>query len=1751
MGEADSGSSIEDSYATGAISGSGVMHGGLVGYLNGGSISGSFGTGAISGTSFVGGLVGESEEGAISNSYAMGSVSGTSGVGGLVGALFDPSSSVADSFSIGMVTGSSHVGGLVGEQSDSGGVADSYWDTQTSGIGTDNAGAVPLTTAQMQGTFANMTAFAGPTWATGAGLFPYLSWQFSGTPQAISGIAYGSGGGSVLQGGTVSGLLDGNALGTASTGANGYYYLLAAPGTISAGNHALLVDSSANGVRVDMTTDALDANNNVSGFDVWGNTLIAPTSDTTYSTASATSLQTQELIAHRPSRRRQHRSDNEPYELRLHRHRQRLHHRPINLAGPWPLRQTRSGNLTVADPITLAGANGLTLASSNALTIDAPIAITGGGALTLDYSTTALTNLSFGLTSSGFAGGVNYGSTNNGGTLTINGAAYTLLYSMTDLQNVNNALTGNYALATSLDASAVSSWTPLGTDSSGVVLNSNNGFSGAFEGLGNTVSNLTMNGTTEGAGLFGDSAFGSIRDIGLSGISIISSKSDIGGLVGLDGNASTASNGSTIADSYVTGSVSGFGAVGGLVGKDGGGAIDGSYTTAAVNASLGAGGLVGEFLGGAITESYATGAVTGLSQIGGLVGRGYGTISASYAIGAVTVIDNGAGTAGGFIGAGGPVTISNSYATGAVNGGAGGERIGGFAGSLSSGTITTSYSTGTVSGGTMVGGFVGQDYTTGGITNSYWDMDTSGFGASAGAGNISNNSGISGMHTTGLQGTLPSGLQGGAWSTGAGLYPYLSWQFNGTPQAISGIAYRNGGGSVLQGGTVSGLLDGNALGTASTGANGYYYLLAAPGTISAGNHALLVDSSANGVRVDTTTDALDANNNVSFFDVWGNTLIAPTSDTTYSTASATSLQTQDASLIAQAVGANTDPTTGITNYGYIATGGGFVVDQPLTLSNGLYVKTTAGNIGVDDALTLSGTNGLELNAAGALTIDAPISITGAGALALDYSTASPTNLSFGLTSSGFTGGVNYAIGSGEGIAGQSLTINDTPYTLIYSTTDLQNINSGNLDGKYALATSLNASTTTGWAPLGVNGSGGVLNGGEGFDGTFEGLGNTISNLTVTNPGGYSFVGLFGYSDGTIRDFGMTGGSVTGTVDVGGLAAVSGGTILDTFNTGSVTGTEMVGGLVGDGDGGSITNSYTTGAVGSSSYHVATVGGLVGESNANISDSYATGSVSGWNIVGGFVGDNSGFIRNSYATGTVSINGGSIIGGFAAVNDLKIWYSYSTGYINASGGTVVGGFVGEDLTHEITDSYWDMSTSGIGATQGAGNVMNDSGITGETTGGLQGTLPGGFLNTVWSTGAGLYPYLSWQFTGTPQAISGKVFSGSTALTGENVGLLVDGTAVAPAIDMTSGANGYYYLLLAPGTISGSGSDIVAYLTSGTPANTFVQGVTGTHGNVDLFENTFVAASHASDSAAILAELPTALGSASGPQFLYTAGSGVVSGVNLLIYDTAAAFTLDSSLDVGDGMLELYTTGSDTQTAGTISANKLSSVSTGGLSLTDSGNAIGQIASLANSGTGGVAVTDAQTLTVTGAISTGSDEIALTTGPASNIIITGHLVGGTVDLVSAGGIDEDRKGFIHASTLEGSAHSNVLFNGPNKIAALGDFTTNSGGGFEFYDWATLDVTGTVRTTNAYYNSTHHSLTLIDETGDLDIDGEVFSGGGKMTLTSVHGEVAGTGAVDAQDLAVSANTGIDLDGTNNDILDIVTDTTSSGTNIIDTGH
>lgn len=230
-------------------------------------------------------------------------------------------------------------------------------------------------------------------------------------------------------------------------------------------------------------------------------------------------------------------------------------------------------------------------------------------------------------------------------------------------------------------------------------------------------------------------------------------------------------------------------------------------------------------------------------------------------------------------------------------------------------------------------------------------------------------------------------------------------------------------------------------------------------------------------------------------------------------------------------------------------------------------------------------------------------------------------------------------------------------------------------GSYASG-AVNAKWTSGdgWLPIG--------NYPNGFEANFYGNGHTIANLYINrttqfnNPGA---VGLFGYTS-QINDLGLVDVDVTGIDNVGGLVGSS-GTITNSYATGNVSGDRTVGGLVGSS--GRIINSYATGSVSGETG----VGGLAG-SAATIIGSYATGSVSGDEyVVGGLAGEATTII-GSYATGSVS--GRSRVGGLSGNADT-ITGSYATG--NVSGNEYVGGLAGSAVT--ILISYSAGRVTGIG------------------------------------------------------------------------------------------------------------------------------------------------------------------------------------------------------------------------------------------------------------------------------------------------------------------------------------------------------------------------------------------------------------------------------------------------------------------------
>ena len=309
-------------------------------------------------------------------------------------------------------------------------------------------------------------------------------------------------------------------------------------------------------------------------------------------------------------------------------------------------------------------------------------------------------------------------------------------------------------------------------------------------------------------------------------------------------------------------------------------------------------------------------------------------------------------------------------------------------------------------------------------------------------------------------------------------------------------------------------------------------------------------------------------------------------------------------------------------------------------------------------------------------------------------------------------------------------------------------------------------TGDGWLPIGF--------GDNAFRSTFEGNGNTISNLYInraTNRNDPGTVGLFGRNDGTIRQIGLLHVDVAGVNYVGGLAGSSvHGRIIGSYVTGSVSGNETVGGLVGHGN--RIISSYAATSVSGAG----SVGGLVGHGTGiiagyatgdvsgdrgvgglagggpGISHSYATGDVTGKHAVGGLAGYGVG-ISYSYATGDVlgeqtvgglvghyrgsggdglsfsyaagSVSGVDNVGGLVGSNLGDVSFSYATGSVSGTNNT--GGLVGRNLNGVVSGAFWDTETSGQQRGVGEGN---SAGVEGKTTAELQ--SPTGYtgIYTVW-------------------------------------------------------------------------------------------------------------------------------------------------------------------------------------------------------------------------------------------------------------------------------------------------------------------------------------------------------------------------------------------------------------------------------------
>ena len=272
----------------------------------------------------------------------------------------------------------------------------------------------------------------------------------------------------------------------------------------------------------------------------------------------------------------------------------------------------------------------------------------------------------------------------------------------------------------------------------------------------------------------------------------------------------------------------------------------------------------------------------------------------------------------------------------------------------------------------------------------------------------------------------------------------------------------------------------------------------------------------------------------------------------------------------------------------------------------------------------------------------------------------------------------------------------------------------------------NGNSFTSWTPIG--------NIDYNYTGTFDGQEHTISGLYF-NDTKTTYVGLFGWSDGTIKNVGVVDSYFSGQDRVGGVCGKSRGSIENSYNTGTVSGTSSsVGGVCGYSERGSIENSHNTGAVSGTE----SVGGVCGysSSSSSITNSYNTGAVSGTRYVGGLCGySSSSSITNSHNTGVV-IGTGERVGGVCGYSSSSIANSYNTGAVSGSNCGGVCGGNDNKITgcYNIGSSQYGVCINGTVTNCYYSNLADGTKgqyVTFDTL--CNGTLPQGFDASVWEAG----------------------------------------------------------------------------------------------------------------------------------------------------------------------------------------------------------------------------------------------------------------------------------------------------------------------------------------------------------------------------------------------------------------------------------
>jgi trimeric autotransporter adhesin len=1034
-----------------------------------------------------------------------------------------------------------------------------------------------------------------------------------------------------------------------------------------------------------------------------------------------------------------------------------------------------NGDIFVDASVAWGTATTLTLnAQRNVdITSNGGISVNGGGTLAVNPGNGGTFNI---------AAGRSVNMVGAQSALSISGNNYALIRTYDALQALDtaNALAGNYALANGIDATASSSannnlgFNPIGNETTAAISTANS-FSGRFQGLGHTITGLTVArpaantvglfATTNGAridnltlsgGSFGGSQYtGSVVGYASGATQIANVRSGAavgsvddsssgvyaGGLVGHLGSTAQAS----IRSSSSTGAVSAdtnssLARAGGLVGEMAAGSLAGVSASGAVTATARTGsgdsqhmvgGLVGLFnsAGGSIAQAQASGNVTGGRETGGLVGvvapsSGTVSISDSQASGTVT----GTGHAGGLIGrATGNGTISNADATGNVatsntsNAYDAGGAIGLYQFTNAPVDLTAR---GNVAGGNTAGGVIGFYQTNAALTGT----------SIVGVAPLSGTKTVSGGNWVG-------GLIGYSSSTASitGLSAAVDVTATGTSGAAGGLIGRTNGAvsNSSATGNVSGANDAGGLIGMAQG-TGALTNLQASGNVSAvstGNPQVggLIGGVTSGALTDST-----ASGNVSggyytgglvgYFAANGNL-----SDSSASGNVSTTVSSYVGGLVGYAAG--TGSMSGVGATGTVS-----------TTNAGSYVGGLVGQFSKPGGLATA-------TATGAVTGGNRVGgLVGYYANGGNLSNSSATgNVTTNLTGNTYAGGlVGDFVNSGT-MSGST------------ATGTVRGNYAGGLVGSYY--NSGNASTLdASGAVVGTDYAGGLF-------GLWQYSGTLTDSRASGNTAGISYTGgLVGYAYSNAGINNATAlGNANGNIYVGGMAgymgltpvtlAVARGTVTAITESGTRAG-GLFGEFAGSGTQG-VSQSRAEGSVsvdsGSSSY----IGGLVGiYSGGTLSQSSAIGNVSATDTVnnssfshytGGLVGYFTGAaITDSTASGTVSgrYMSGGLVGfyfGQSAINS-----SSATGRV--TGTEYVGGLVGQMnrggiVTGVATGNVTASSTNGyagglVGYAQmpnsGSGNSITDSRASGTVSGG---EYAGGLVGYMYDYSTATVPTLS--------------------------------------------------------------------------------------------------------------------------------------------------------------------------------------------------------------------------------------------------------------------------------------------------------------------------------------------------------------------------------------------------------------------------